>query len=582
MSQQTVIEPCEKRLGLLRCDQHALVLGGAGSGKTTLALMKAQKVIQSTLASHQSILFLSFSRSAITRLMEASVGVIDKESCKSLSIQTLHSFFWGIIQSHAYLLGTPKKLKILLPHDERALSNGLKETDHLWAEWITTREKLCREEGRVAFDMFAPLAVELLEKSGQLRQLLSQRHPLIIVDEAQDTNPLAWRSVELLADTSTIICLADLEQQIFDHLPGIGPERVDAIRSKLQPFEIDLGSENNRSPTTEISLFASLVRVAKSGGPFIGVSSLGFHWKQPYGARTIRMAIGIITRKIMAATGDWPKSIAILLPSGSSTAKLSAAMSSWEKPIKHKLLFDEAEAMLAARFAAFLLEPRCPDQLSQELSEALELLAQLKRSRGLKEADKFHEWSRKAMQGLSLRAKTVVACKHVLEVLGKTKLTGDPVRDWLCVKNLLRDTNEQTLVEVVRHLELVVAFNRGKRIAADLTLSWQLNGRYLNARQTLENALARDQMIGGVDDKIRIQVMTIHKSKGKQFDGVILIREARSNGRTMESSFVWRDDRVPYRRSRKILSVGITRARFHTLILQPQWPTCPILSVFSL
>ena len=117
--------------------------------------------------------------------------------------------------------------------------------------------------------------------------------------------------------------------------------------------------------------------------------------------------------------------------------------------------------------------------------------------------------------------------------MGKTKFTGDPVSDWLCVKNLLRGTKEQTLLEVVRHLELVVAFNRGKRIAADLTLSWQLNGRYLNARQTLENALARDQMIGGVDDKIRIQVMTIHKSKGKQFDGVILIREARSNGQTM-------------------------------------------------
>ena len=582
MSQQAAIEPCEKRLGLLRCNRHALVLGGAGSGKTTLALMKAQKVIQSTLALHQSILFLSFSRAAITRLMEASVGVIDKESCKSLSIQTLHSFFWGIIQSHAYLLGTPKKLKILLPHDERALSNGLKEADLLWGEWIKTREKLCREEGRVAFDMFAPLVVELLEKSGHLRQLLSQRHPLIIVDEAQDTNPLAWRSIELLSNTSTIICLADLDQQIFDHLPGIGPERVDAIRSTLQPFELDLGSENNRSPTTEISLFASLIRGAKSGGPFVGVSSLGFHWKQPFNARTMRMAIGIVTRKIKVATGNWPKSIAILLPFGASTAKLSAAMSSWEKPIKHKLLFDEAEAMLAARFAAFLLEPRRPDQLSQELSEALELLAQLKRSRGLKEADKFHEWSRKARQGESLRAKTVVACNHVLETLGKTKLTGDPISDWICVKNLLRDTKEQTLVEVVRHLELVVAFNRGKRIAADLTLSWQLNGRYLNARQTLENALARDQLIGGVDDKVRIQIMTIHKSKGKQFDGVILIREARSNGRTMESSFVWRDDRAPFRRSRKILSVGVTRARFHTLILQPSWPTCPIMSAYNL
>ena len=32
-------------------------------------------------------------------------------------------------------------------------------------------------------------------------------------------------------------------------------------------------------------------------------------------------------------------------------------MTAAEKPIRHKLLFDEAEAMLAARFAGFLLEP---------------------------------------------------------------------------------------------------------------------------------------------------------------------------------------------------------------------------------
>ncbi len=582
MSQRSSIEQCEKRLRLLNCDQHALVLGGAGSGKTTLALLKAQKIIQSTLLTHQSVLFHSFSRSAITRLMEASIGVIDRESRKSLSIQTLHSFFWGVIQSHAYLLGLPRKLRILLPYDERCLSNGLKETDLLWKEWLSSREMLCRKEGRVAFDLFAPLAVELLGKSEQLRQLLSQRHPWIIVDEAQDTNPISWRAIELLSSRSTIICLADLEQQIFDHLPGIGPERVEAIRKTLLPFELDLGSENNRSPTTEIALFANSIRAAKPSGPYNGVSSLGFNWKKPYDSRTIRMAIGVINRRIKTATGQWPKSIAILLPSGTSTARLSAAMSSWDRPIKHKLLFDEVEVMLAARFAAFLLEPKCIDRLHVDLHHALTLLAQLKRARGLKEAERYLEWSKKAIQGKPINAKAVVSCKHVLETLTSTKLTGDPISDWNSVKRLLRETNEPTLQEVARHLEMVIAFNRGKRIAADLSISWQVHGQYSNARQTLESALARDQLIGGEDDKVKIQIMTIHKSKGKQFDGVILIREARPNGRTMESSFIWRDDPAPYQRSRKILSVGITRARFHTLILQPPWPTCPIISSFNL
>jgi DNA helicase-2/ATP-dependent DNA helicase PcrA len=43
--------------------------------------------------------------------------------------------------------------------------------------------------------------------------------------------------------------MADLEQQIFDYLPGVGPERVIAIREALQPHEIDLGTRTTAAPT---------------------------------------------------------------------------------------------------------------------------------------------------------------------------------------------------------------------------------------------------------------------------------------------------------------------------------------------
>ena len=59
----------------------------------------------------------------------------------------------------------------------------------------------------------------------------------------------------MLAAGSQVICLADLEQQIFDHLPGIGPERMDAIKAALTPVEINLGSQNMRSPGSQIAEF---------------------------------------------------------------------------------------------------------------------------------------------------------------------------------------------------------------------------------------------------------------------------------------------------------------------------------------
>lgn len=46
--------------------------------------------------------------------------------------------------------------------------------------------------------------------------------------------------------------------------------------------------------------------------------------------------------------------------------------------------------------------------------------------------------------------------------------------------------------------------------------------------------------------------MTIHKSMGKQFDAVIVVRESvRQGTQEYRSSLVWRGDEVPYDRSRK-------------------------------
>lgn len=85
-----------------------------------------------------------------------------------------------------------------------------------------------------------------------------------------------------------------------------------------------------------------------------------------------------------------------------------------------------------------------------------------------------------------------------------------------------------------------------------------------------------------MDDPDGIQVMTIHKSKGKQFDGVIVLRGDRHDGKNFVSNFIWRDDKHPYRRSRKILMVAATRAKVHTMMVQQVWPLCPIMSYHNL
>lgn len=576
---------CPLRQSILDCEGHALVAGGPGSGKTTIALRKAVKRIEEGLLPGQSVIFFSFTRAAVARIAEAARIEAPKQSRDQLSLQTFHSFFWELLCGHSYLLGGQKKLKILMPQDERAISGGIKEDKEpeAWNVWLVERERLFKEEGRIAFDLFGRTAAALLEKSAHLRRLIAQRHPLIIVDEAQDTWPDAWRCIELLAPLTQILCLADLEQQIFDYIPGIGPERIEAIRASLSPLEVDLGTDNHRSPGSEIVAFGNdLITGKVRGKPYKGVSKIEFNRKTVDETRKFRVALAILHSRIRKETGRWARSIAILVPSGPAAAKVSAALNAGDKPVRHKLLFDESEALLSARFAAFLLEPKDAGCLMADLQTALELVATIKKASGSAQAKQLLLWASKVENGNLPRAGLVGALADIIKRLAEDGFIGDPGKDWLAVKKTLRASGQEELSKIAGYLDYLVAFNRGKRISGNLAEAWQRDGQYTRAREALDLALAQDQLLDGVESSGGLQVMTIHKAKGKQFDGVIVARSARHDGTGLVSDMIWWDDPAPHPRSRRILRVAVTRAKAHVLILEPAWPRCPILGEHTL
>lgn len=584
MTGPNVVQVCQLRQSLLDCQGHALVLGGPGSGKTTIALKKAVAKIKAGLDPGQSVLFLSFSRAAVSRLGEAMKQEVPRAHRSQLSMQTFHSFFWTLLSAHAYLLGAPRRLRILLPQDEQVEYGAIKprarnEQNADWRAWLKRREEMFLQDGRIAFDLFARNAEALLTSSRHIRRLISQRHPLIIVDEAQDTDEHAWRCIHLLAATAQVVCLADLDQQIFDHLPGIGPERVQVIRQSLEPLEIDLGAQNHRSGDTEIAIFGQDILAGRArGAPYAGVSTLVYDPRQRPQNTALRMSLSVLQRAIRAATGKYGRSVAILTHSGTSAARVSAALNTEPKLVRHKLVFDEAEALLTARFAAFLLEPKSDSTRYEDIALGLEILATSKAATGKAVADQWRLWASRVRQGREPRAKFVQAIASAIDTVRETMFSGDPARDWSLVKRIIRDSGDSDLLVAAKNLDYLVAFGRGRRISAGLGSIWSRDGRYPGAREALNIALAQDQILGGMDDPPGVQVMTIHKSKGKQFDGVIVVREGRHNGQRLVSSFVWWDDEPPHLRSRKILRVGVTRARTHTLILQHAFPPCPIMA----
>ena len=90
-------------------------------------------------------------------------------------------------------------------------------------------------------------------------------------------------------------------------------------------------------------------------------------------------------------------------------------------------------------------------------------------------------------------------------------------------------------------------------------------------------AITQDQLAGGDGALDGINVMTIHKSKGKESDGVVLVHIGNNISPLCPD---W--EKAPHIKSRKLLRVGVTRARHDALLLTDTFSPCIFLRGHSL
>ncbi len=576
---EKALELKEYRQTLLAERGNMVVLGGPGSGKTTIALLKADREIRDNkLQRGQNILFLSFARATIARVAQQAGKLLAADHSERLETNTYHGFAWNLLRSHGYLLRAGRNI-LLLPPPEAAAR--LSEVDGDAAR-VTEKRRLFEEHGLLHFDLFAEMAGSLLTRSTVLRRTICDAYPIIILDEFQDTNEEEWRLIQALGEHSRLIALADAEQRIYE-FRGADPKRIGEFIARYAPATFDFGTENHRSSGTDIAVFGNdLLTGANKGKTYsdVKVTQYGF-----YAGRNLLFPIKAvllagIKRQINSNKDNW--SIAVLVPTKKMMLQVSDYLSQESDnlpSLNHEVSLDTEAPSLAAVLIASLLEGApTAGEISQRLLS--DLCNHIRGRKGNKQPTQS-EFGLVNALGDFMQTGTIRGAKRKLvsdtakmlsEQRFELELTGDPGEDWLRIREMLSACGVSEYIQIADDARFLRLLHKGALLRSRLNELWRKSGSYIGAAAAVRDALVQEHFSASIKEWRGIHVMTIHKSKGKEFNEVI-IYEGAHNGK-----IVWPDaDERTSAQARLTLRVGVTRAMQRTSILTPASAPCPFL-----
>ncbi|MEU6244024.1 ATP-dependent helicase [Streptomyces sp. NPDC047024] len=551
----------DKRLELLRTPGHLLVEGGPGSGKTTIALLTTREYL-GMLEPGQRVLFLSFSRAAVRQISDRMNGVLPKRAQDLLDIRTFHAFFMDLVRSHGRLLtGVPASF--ITPDREKRLRADFE------GDWAEERRRLAGE-GRYVFDELAPAAATLLEQSGAVRNLYTDMYPTLIVDEFQDTNTDQWRAVKAFSANSRVICLADPDQRIFDYVPGVDARRIPDAVAHLLPRRFDLSGDNHRSPSGGLLDYANAVlrNTPHSLPNAVKLISYRTTYTSPPVETYAHYAVTALRRYLSKELGRKP-TIAVLARENAFLGRISEKIATEGRlknhtlpAVEHDLVFDAELSAAAGYVVASLLE--WPGLTRTEaLIRTLQAVGDYYRikysngTRGARDTVRTMDNAITAVRdGKAPKAKTAKLLASIYDAgIG---LSGQPVSDWQNARALLAGSNE--LKELFKQARMLRLLKATDLLAWTLAEIWDANS-YTDAAATIRRALSQEYLTGSQQEAEDVSLMSIHRSKGKEFDGIVIV-EGTYSARLLDTS--WDAKRTD--EARRLLRVAITRAR-HTVVL---------------
>ncbi|GAA5157425.1 3'-5' exonuclease [Viridibacterium curvum] len=235
--------------------QSALILAGAGSGKTRVLTTRIAWLLQTGQVSQSGILGVTFTNKAAKEML-TRLGAMLPINTRGMWIGTFHGLCNRFLRAHYREAALPQTFQILDTADQLAAIKRLlkalnvddekfppRELQHFinaqkeagyranaveaWDEFTRRRVELyaeydaqCQREGVVDFPELLLRAYELLERNEPIRRHYQLRFRHILVDEFQDTNRLQYLWLKLIAGFASetpaaVFAVGDDDQSIY-------------------------------------------------------------------------------------------------------------------------------------------------------------------------------------------------------------------------------------------------------------------------------------------------------------------------------------------------------------------------------
>ncbi len=231
--------------------EHALILAGAGSGKTRVLTTRIAWLLSTGMASATGILAVTFTNKAAKEMLARLTAMLPLNS-RGLWMGTFHGLCNRMLRLHWRDAGLPEAFAILDNQDQLAAVkrvmkainvdderyppktvqlyiNGHKENgrraeaveawddySHMLKTIYVEYERQCQREGVADFPELLLRCYELLQRNAALREHYQSRFRHILVDEFQDTNRLQYQWLKLfVGESNALFAVGDDDQSIY-------------------------------------------------------------------------------------------------------------------------------------------------------------------------------------------------------------------------------------------------------------------------------------------------------------------------------------------------------------------------------